>query len=122
MHTLCKSQENKTNLLMHNRTYKKTMNKYINIYKHSQQKKLRKLQKSQPKDYWKFLNSLKNKKKSDMPPPNQFHEYFKNIYSFDEDCDEDVNQININNEAANESLNCPFTPTEIERCIQRLKN
>ena len=63
-----------------------------------------------------------NKKKSDMPPLNQFYEYFKNIYSFDEDCDEDVNQININNEAANETLNCPFTPTEIERCIKRLKN
>ena len=39
-----------------------------------------------------FLNSLQNKKKSDMPTLFQFYEYFKNIYSFDEDCDQDINQ------------------------------
>lgn len=120
-HNLYRSAENKNALIKESRSYKKTMNKFINKHKQLLQNKLRKMQKSQPKEYWKFLNSLKNKKKTELPSIAQFHEYFSNIYSSSDD-DDELDYRDINFEDSNEFLNCPFTCSEIERCIQKLKN
>ena len=97
------------------------MNTFINKHKKMQQNKLRKMQKGQPKEYWKFLNSLKNKKISEMPPLDQLYKYFSNIYSLDEETDAFV-LSDISPESSNEYLNSPFTPSEIERSILKLKN
>lgn len=40
------------------------MNKYIGKYNKCNEEKLRKLQKSQPKDYWKLINKIGKNKKS----------------------------------------------------------
>ena len=97
------------------------MNTFINKHKKMQQNKLRKMQKGQPKEYWKFLNSLKNKKISEMPPLDQLYKYFSNIYSSDEETDAFV-LSDMSPESSNEYLNSPFTLSEIERSILKLKN
>ena len=52
------------------------MNKYINEFKKQQQIKLRKMHKQSPKEYWKYLNSLKrNKSHSNTPPLDSFLEF-----------------------------------------------
>ena len=69
-----------------------------------------------PKDYWKFLNSVKSKTGPDMPHIKTLYEYFKN--SNIPDCDIE-NNFNLDN---NEYFNPPITSAEIEKCINKLKN
>ena len=71
-YNLYNSSENKQQLISESRAYKKTMTKFINKHKKQQQNKLRKMQKSQPSEYWKFLNSLKRKNNQKYPQPNSF--------------------------------------------------
>ena len=120
-HNVIKTDSSKNDLSMASRFYKKTMNAHINKFRKSQQTKLRKMQKSQPKEYWKYLNSLKTKSKTEMPSLTQFHDFFSEVYSNEE--------VGINDTATHEStdnynefLNQPFSPSEIEKCIRKLKN
>ena len=75
-----------------------------------------------PKDYWKFLNSVKSKTGPDMPHIKTLYEYFKNSnipdYEVQENCDIE-NNFNLDN---NEYFNSPITSAEIEKCINKLKN
>ena len=122
-YNLYNSSENKQQLISESRAYKKTMTKFINKHKKQQQNKLRQMQKSQPREYWKFLNSLKQKKQSEIPSTQQFYEYFKTVYSQDDaDASENSDIFDHNFENPNEFLNCPFTPNEIDKCIKKLKN
>ena len=43
------------------------MNKYINIYNRNNKNKLRNMQSKRPKDYWKYLNRINEKKPTEMP-------------------------------------------------------
>ena len=74
-----------------------------------------------PKEYWKYLNSLKRKNSTETPDVNQFFEFFKNTYAseINDDNEEDF-AFDIRN--AEEFLNRPFSTTEIEKCIRKLKN
>ena len=53
--------DNKLRLQNASKQYKRTMNIYIKKYEFENQEKLRKLSTRNPKEYWKFLNSLKKK-------------------------------------------------------------
>ena len=113
-------------LILASRSYKRTMNIFISKHKFNKQRKLRKMQKGQPKEYWKFLNSLKNKKTSETPSLSVFYDYFKDTYSGDTDNEFDgtgsSNSYEPESDISNECLNRPFTCDEIERCIKKLKN
>ena len=97
------------------------MNAHINKFRKSQQTKLRKMQKSQPKVYWKYLNSLKTKRKTEMPSLTQFHDFFSEIYS-NEEVGIDDTATHESTDNYNEFLNQPFSPSEIKKCIRKLKN
>ena len=103
-HNVLKTDASKNDLCIASRFYKKTMNAHINKYRNMQQSKLRKMQKSQPKEYWKYLNSLKSHKKTETPTLSQFHDFFADIYSQEDD-----------------SAGDPASH-EIEKCIKKLKN
>ena len=123
-HVIHKTQSSRDALTLASRSYKRTMNIFVNKYKFTQQSKQRKMQKGQPKNYWNFLNSLKNRKISEAPPLKEFYDYFKNIYSEESNGNfVDDSFLNVSyNGSANEFLNQPFTCEEIDRCIKRLKN
>ena len=122
-HFIHKTPSTRDSPTLASRSYKQTMNAFINKYKFNQQSKLRKMQKGQPRIYWNFLNSLKNRKKSDGPPLKEFYAHFKEIYSDNPiDDNHDSNFSNMSFTECNDYLNRPFTCEEIDQCIKRLKN
>ena len=98
------------------------MNLYINKHKYAQRDKLRRMQKHDPKSYWKFLNSLKTKQKSEAPSAEEFHAFFKDIYNSELSDNETRDSMNFEFEAQTEELNKPFSEAEINKCILKLKN
>ena len=124
----CKNDRNKSSLHNASKFYKQTMNKYINEHNRKQQAKLRKMQKSSPKEYWKYLNTLnKNQSEANQPPLESFLDFFKNLNTPDtEGSEEDtlkeeiLTSIDLNDD--NQFLNIPITEEEISKCINKLKN
>ena len=122
MHKRANSDSSKINLVEASKSYKKVMNKYINDYNRKHQNKLRQMQTKDPKAYWKYINSLKGKTSEDMPSVNAFFEHFSEIYTHDSEGDSDFDISNVGLNCENESLNCDFTASEIERGVLKLKN
>ena len=83
--------------------------------------KLRSMHHKQPKEYWKFLNRLKNKNNFEQPNITEFYQYFKNINmaGYEESEDTDIPFIDPNE--SNEYLNSPISAQEIDLCIRKLK-
>ena len=104
-----RTENSQQSLIQMSKTYKRVMNMHINKYKKSQQQVLRRMQASESKKYWKFLNSLKSKQKADSPSADTFYDFFKEIYSAENDSAEDEIPLNFNFEHSNEDLNRPFT-------------
>ena len=111
---------NRANLTECSRQYKKTMNKFIAKHKKTTQQKLRNLQSKNPKDYWKFINSLKNKTATNTPTLEEFYEHFK-MLNMAESSENDT-QHRFPSSENNASLNARITPDEILRGIKNLKN
>ena len=53
------------------------MNFYINKHNQNMQDKLRKLKSTNPKDYWKIINSLNKNKDNDKIDIETLYEFFK---------------------------------------------
>ncbi|MEW8548328.1 MAG: hypothetical protein AB2693_32900, partial [Candidatus Thiodiazotropha sp.] len=117
----CRSTCNRINLQKACKIYKNTMNKFIDKYNQSNEQKLRNLHNKHPKEYWKFLNSVKNKELSETPDINTFYEYFKEANSSEFNLEEDSELINDGDLDDNEFLNTPINVAEIEKCIKNLK-
>ena len=95
------------------------MNKYIAKHKKYTQNKLRNLESKNPKDYWKFINSLKKKEPNNIPSLDDFYEHFKNLNQGDIFGSETPGFENYQN---NNSLNAEITSDEILFCIRQLNN
>ena len=102
------------------KTYKLTMNKYINKYNKENESKLSNMHNKRPKDYWKFLNSIKSKKNIETPDLDTFYQYFQRINN--PDPVNDNTPLNDYDHQDKETLNGPITSTEIDKCIRNLKN
>lgn len=112
---------NRINLENKSKTYKNTMNKYINIHNQNNEQKLRTMHTKRPKDYWKFLNSLKSKEQVEKPDIQTFYDFFKNINMHYDEL-EDIGLPNDLRDGNNDYLNAPISAPEIEKCIRKLKN
>lgn len=116
--------ENETNMFLTCKKYKNTMNKHIRQFKKVNESKLRNLNKSNPKEYWKYLNRLKNKKNPpEVPNINEMFNYFKTINEADSPETEqyEIEQLPDINDPSN-PLNMPITDAEIKKNIDKLKN
>lgn len=71
-----RNSQNRSLLLQSSENYQKTMNFYIIKQKQSNAKCLRDIHSSRPKEYWRYLNSLKTKDNSKLPPLEAFYTYF----------------------------------------------
>lgn len=116
-----RNNTNLSKLQQSSKTYKKTMNYYINLQKHKNATKLRQMQSSSPKDYWRFINSLSNKTKLTMPPLEDFYNYFKELNEslVTESFDFEDSVFNIGD--PDEILNVAISQTEISSAIRGLK-
>ena len=121
MHRRYNSDYSKAQFLTASKSYKKVMNKIINKHVKQQHNKLRGMQNSDPKAYWKYLNSLKGKKVIESPSVEEFFRHFSEMYTV-EHTQNDLSLEGINSGDENNFLNRQFTAEEIERCISKLKN
>ena len=114
--------ENRNVYYSKSKIYKKTMNKYKNYYNKINENKLRLLNSKNPRDYWKYLNSINAKDKGEMPPLESLYKHFREVnndLSHEHDDQSILSQINLN---VDNMLNSPFTPEEISKCIKNLQN
>ena len=97
------------------------MDFYINIQKQSNEKRLRDIHSSRPKEYWRYLNSLKTKNNVKMPPLDAFHIYFKDVNrsKYDDTFDFETSSFHISE--SDGILNSPITDFEISKAIRDLK-
>ena len=95
------------------------MHKNINLHKTDKTNKLRNMHSNQPKDYWKYLNCLQQKKNNNQPCTDDFYEHFKLI---DQSNEAQEGTPNINIENANHILNAKITSAKIDKCIKNLKS
>ena len=116
-----KNDTNKLKLKHASTQYKRTMNYFINEYKHKQADKLRNINTNNPKQYWKYINSLKHKPKINATPTlNNFYGHFKQINSDENHVTHELNEpIKLSN---NETLDQEISVEEISKCINNLKN
>ncbi|MES9902847.1 MAG: reverse transcriptase family protein [Sedimenticola sp.] len=116
-----KTNYNKSKLSRVSKQYKNTMHKYINIHRHKTEQKLRNMNKQNPKQYWAFINSLKAKSNTDMPPIDELYKFFKGNNAADDRNEHfDLPQNYLLN--SEEELNCSITENEILKHICNLKN
>ena len=73
------SETNKINLQTASKTYKRTMNKYINKHNKQMQQKLRNLKHKNPKEFWKILNNIERKEDDPDISIDTLYEYLKNL-------------------------------------------
>ena len=114
-----KTHYNRTVLNQSSKSYKKTMNKFIAKHRKQNENKLRSMQTKRPKEYWKFINSLKHRNSLNSPSLNEFYEHFKNLNAASDD---DTNILNTDLTDENEVLNTPITTQEILHAINKLHN
>ena len=112
--------------------YKSTLRKSRVNFNKTRITNLRKLRTSNPKEYWKILNSEK-KTKDKSASLQSFYKYFKHINDPEhlETCDStdaidqnESHQINNGDSSRNYNveINEPFNETEIRKAIKELKN
>ena len=83
-----------------------------------QQNNIRNLKNSNPRKYWKLINS--KKKNSVTADADYLFQYFKNV-NFDKTL-ENSSPSNTSTQNVNEEMNVPFTKNEIQNAIKSLKN
>ena len=101
--------------------YKCKISKNRAKFKNQRVDRLRNLKTSNPKEFWKIINSV-DKRNTPLPPIGELHDFFKNLNSHDNDqepfnteCHESLNEIN-------EEINQQISHEEILKATKRLKN
>ena len=116
---LRKNFENKCRLNSCSKQYKKTLRKAQVKYKNEKIKAIRKLKKSDPRKYWKFLNG--NKQSEINLTLDKAHEYFSKVSNNDEHGNSEINFENASL-PENDEINIPITEEEIKKAVKSLKN
>lgn len=116
------NSDNKLRLRNASKMYKRTMDFYIKKHKTEQHSKLRKLSEKNPKQYWKYLSSLKHKQTAHCNPSTEdFYDHFQKVNENTITDDRFANE-NLHTNTSNDFLNLPISSTEINKCIQKLSN
>ena len=80
------------------------------------------MQSNNPKEYWRYLNSLNKSQTGKGPPIHDFYDYFKKINSSQNTDNYDPSQMGFNENDNNQILNTPITDNEINLAIRNLKS
>ena len=95
------------------RTYKKQMNKSICQYRKSFRKKMNNLRKCNSKEYWKILNSNRQKCKPRIST-DILYDFFKNLNSAEGEDADGAQNANFDNDADVNELNVILNEDIIE--------
>ena len=112
-------EENTKRLEKH---YKKVLDTSIRTHRQKIRNKINNLKSTNPREYWKIINSGKKKNSPEIPIDILF-DYFRNLNAKGDDIDDsDINQNNNRVRELNNIINAPITREEIENAIKSLKN
>ena len=114
-----KSYINKTNLIRSSREYTKCMSKAKQQSRKKFEQKLRKLKTTNPKSYWKLLNSNKNKAKKIPASINDLYKHFKSLNEHNNTINDNV--PNDNSIHFQPELDYDFTDEVIRHIAKNLK-
>ena len=118
-----KTEINRLRLKQVSKEYKSTLFKNQKQYKNVNINKLRNLKTSNPREYWRILNSEQAKQKTEACLDDLYN-FFKNINASDQTSsflNNAPTSDNPENQELNEELNLPITEAEILKAIQGLK-
>ena len=122
IHKINLSTTNKINSIKASIEYKKKMNFYINKCIKKSQNKLRNMHNKDPKEYWKTLNSVDNKKQDPDIVLEDLYNFFKNLNGPSDNDAPDIDTLPIHIDKGDEILNSFKTEIEVRKCIKLLKN
>lgn len=112
-------EENTKRLEKH---HKKVLDTSIRTHRQKIRNKINNLKSTNPREYWKIINSGKKKNSPEIPIDILF-DYLKNLNAKEDDIDDsDINQNNNRVRELNNIINAPITREEIEKAMQSLKN
>ena len=114
-----KSDYYKSMLRNVSKNYKDTMSKHIRLHKNKTTEKLRQLKSTNPKEYWRIINSDKDKK-SALAGLNDLYDYFKKVN--ETKIEGNVPNIDISDSMINDEINLPITANEILKAVKLLKS
>ena len=114
-----KTLHNKNMLKNLSKRYKSTLSKNARRFRNQRAERIRGLKNSNPKEYWRILNSG-SKQKTKMAPLNDLFEYFKTINGAE--INDTVPDLGGHNNPINEEINVPITADEITQAVKKLKN
>ncbi|MEW8548196.1 MAG: reverse transcriptase family protein, partial [Candidatus Thiodiazotropha sp.] len=117
-----KNHYDKVSLISASKAYKQTMNFFINKHKESNATKLRDIHSKRPKEFWRYLNSLKPKQNNKMPSINQFHNYFKKVNTDVNSSEPDFDDSDYRIDDDDDILNSSISDSEIRMAVRQLKN
>lgn len=107
-------EENTKRLEKH---YKKVLDKSIRTHRQKIRNKINNLKATNPREYWKIINSSKKKNSPEIPIDILF-DYFKKLNEKGDDIDDsDINQNNNRVRELNNIINAPITREEIEKAM-----
>ena len=113
--------ETRDNLKTTSKSYKRIMDNCIKNYKNGIARKLTELRSTNPKEYWKILNSSNENKKCAVDIDRMFR-FMSDMNAGD--CDDDflANSDNSDIASNDEILNSVITEDEIEKAVRKLKH
>ena len=115
------SHTNKSNLKAASKSYKQSMNFYLNKLNKDTQDKLRWLKNKSPKEFWKIINKNEGKDDNSDIDIDTLFRFFKNLNESPDMQDDVANFQNIDTTDDDEILNSSITESEILKCLKLLK-
>ena len=100
-------------MLTESKNYKKVTNRFYSVYRRNLQTKIRKMSKSDPKQYWKLINGGKKMDGSGVDL-DALCDHFKHMTSSDDTSDDSGVVLT---DFDNEEINKPITVNEIKEVI-----
>ena len=111
----------KDRLITASKAYKRKMNFFINKQKQKNEDKLRQIHSTNPKEFWKYLNSFQNKGNEISPTVNEFYDFFKNVNCDTNSPDFDLDDSTFKIDDDDNILNASITENEVQLATRSLK-
>jgi len=111
-----KNESNKAEMLGSAKQYKRVMRENVVKFKRKVRTHIRNLRTSSPRDYWRYINSINDKKKSSNADINVVFDFFKQL-----NADNNVDDANLTSDfpdvSLENALNNEITFDEIKKAI-----
>ena len=105
------------------KNYKSRITQSVKTFKSQRVEKLRNLKSTNPKEFWKIINSV-DKKNTHTPPLDELHNFFKTLNTCSNENDQICHDIEFDENLVeiNEEINQPISQEEILKATKNLKN